>query len=262
MTGELSRADVKDIRSETVESYKDIKPEKEMSFRELYEFVETEFDKAAKEAETQGEVDDSGEKGLSEKDNLRRTEEPQKEYDKADKENEVRVEVDDLERNNLSDLSDEERLIIKKETNWSDEIIDYIKNMKQYEIYKKADLYEVIIDGKKCLVKNIDMDYVDPKTGLTNRELMERGRAPYDSITGGKKEFSSESACFARGTQIQNAELDYVLDYNEQHPEAPIQPDINYFRCYPVIDEQGEGWYLHFFCRSGEGNDAKLKSMY
>lgn len=84
----------------------------------------------------------------------------------------------------------------------------------------------------------------------------------YDSITGGKKEFSSESACFARGTQIQNAELDYVLNYNEQHPEAPIQPDINYFRCYPVIDEQGEGWYLHFFCRTGEGNDAKLKSIY
>ena len=86
----------------------------------------------------------------------------------------------------------------------------------------------------------------------------------YDSITGGKKEFSSESEAFARGTQIQNNELDYVLDYNEAHPDSPIQPDINYFRVYPsVIDENGKYWYyLHFFCQSGEGNDAKLKSMY
>ena len=29
--------------------------------------------------------------------------------------------------------------------------------------------------ARKCLIKDIDMDYVDPKTGLTNRELMERG---------------------------------------------------------------------------------------
>lgn len=188
MTGELSRADVKDISSEMFESYKDIKPEKEMSFREINEFVETEFDKAAKEAETRGVVVDSEEKGLSEEDSLKITEESQKEYDKADKENEFRVVVDDLEKNNLSDLSDEERLKIKEETNWSDELIDYIKNMKQYEIYKNADLYEVEIDGKKCLVKKIDMDYVDPKTGLTNRELMERGRAPYDSKTGEKIE--------------------------------------------------------------------------
>lgn len=90
----------------------------------------------------------------------------------------------------------------------------------------------------------------------------------YDSITGGKKDRKkngtpmTESECFARGTEIQNKELDYVLDYNEQHPEAPIQPDINYFRVYPVIDDEGTGYYLHFFCVSGEGNDAKLKNMY
>ena len=28
------------------------------------------------------------------------------------------------------------------------------------------------------------MDYVDPKTGLTNRQLMEKGRAPIDAKTG------------------------------------------------------------------------------
>ena len=85
-----------------------------------------------------------------------------------------------------------------------------------------------------------------------------------ESITGGKKEFSSESAANARGEEIKSKELDYVLDYNEEHPEAPIKPDINYFRVYPsVIDENGQYWYyLHFFCASGEGNDAKLKSMY
>lgn len=86
----------------------------------------------------------------------------------------------------------------------------------------------------------------------------------YDSITSGKKEFSSESEAVARGTQIQNNELDYVLDWNETHPDNQIQPDINYFRVYPsVIDENGKYWYyLHFFCRTGEGNDTKLKSMF
>ena len=86
----------------------------------------------------------------------------------------------------------------------------------------------------------------------------------YESITGGKKEFASESEASARGAEIKSKKLNYVLDYNEQHPEAPIKPDINYYRVYPsVIDENGKYWYyLHFFCASGEGNDAKLKSMY
>ena len=84
----------------------------------------------------------------------------------------------------------------------------------------------------------------------------------YDSITGGKKEFATDSEANARGAEIKSKELDYVLDYNEQHPEAPIKPDIRYYRVYPVIDEEGTGYYLHFFCESGEGNDAKLKSMY
>ena len=86
----------------------------------------------------------------------------------------------------------------------------------------------------------------------------------YDSITHGKKEFSSESEALRRGTEIQNKELDYVLDWNEEHPDNQIQPEINYFRVYPSArDENGKYWYyLHFFCRSGEGLDQELKSKY
>lgn len=85
-------------------------------------------------------------------------------------------------------LTDEERLQIKNESDWSDELVNSIKSMDQYEIYKKADLTETEINGRRCLVKKIDFDYVDEKTGLTNRELMERGRSPIDPKTGEKVE--------------------------------------------------------------------------
>lgn len=81
-------------------------------------------------------------------------------------------------------LTDEEKAKIKEETGWSDEIIDNITNMKQYEVLKNAGLKEVEINGRKCLIKeNIDLDYAD-KDGITNRERMARGLAPLDSKTG------------------------------------------------------------------------------
>lgn len=95
-------------------------------------------------------------------------------------------------------------------------------------------------------------------------EITKESTTFYDSITHGEKEFSSESVAVARGNEIVNKELDYVLDWNEEHLDNQIKPDINYFRVYPsVIDENGKTWYyLHFFCLSGEGNDTKLKNMY
>ncbi len=82
-------------------------------------------------------------------------------------------------------LTDEEKALIKNETNWSDGIVDHIESMDQYEIYKNADLYEAEVNGRPCLLKEIDLDYVDPKTGMTNRELIEtKGRSPIDSKTG------------------------------------------------------------------------------
>lgn len=81
-------------------------------------------------------------------------------------------------------LTEEEKQKIKEETGWSDEIIDNIKNMKQYEILKNAGLIEVDINGRKCLIKeNMNLDYTD-EDGISNRERMERGLAPLDSKTG------------------------------------------------------------------------------
>ena len=81
-------------------------------------------------------------------------------------------------------LSTSDREQLKEETGWSDDIVDHIETKEQAEIYKSANLHEANIDGRECLIKDIDMDYVDPKTNLTNRELMAKGRSPIDSATG------------------------------------------------------------------------------
>ncbi|EGQ8681764.1 hypothetical protein GKA74_11085 [Vibrio parahaemolyticus] len=81
-------------------------------------------------------------------------------------------------------LSDEEKAKIKEETGWSDEVIENIQNMKQYEILKNAGLIEAEINGRKCLIKeNIDLDYTDDD-GISNRDRIARGLAPLDSKTG------------------------------------------------------------------------------
>ncbi|MGF0068883.1 HNH/ENDO VII family nuclease [Candidatus Spyradosoma sp. SGI.093] len=74
------------------------------------------------------------------------------------------------------------------ETGWSDEIIGNIKNSAQAEIFQNANLTEKTVNGRTCLVKEIDMDYVNPKTGKTNFELCKSGRSPIDAHTGEKYE--------------------------------------------------------------------------
>ncbi|MBQ7789704.1 MAG: hypothetical protein IJ399_00420 [Bacilli bacterium] len=85
----------------------------------------------------------------------------------------------------------------------------------------------------------------------------------YESITHGKVDKSSRSACVSYGNKIQTNELNEVLDYNEEHGNTK-KPSISYFRCFEVVDNNcnTKGWYLHFFCNSGDCNDSKLKSLY
>lgn len=85
-------------------------------------------------------------------------------------------------------LTEEQKAQIIQETGWPKEIVDCIETMEQYEIYENAGLKYAEIDGRPCLIKDIEPDYVDEETGLTNRELMEKGRAPIDSKTGEKIE--------------------------------------------------------------------------
>lgn len=81
-------------------------------------------------------------------------------------------------------LSEEEKTKMKEETGWSDEIIEKIENMKQYEILKNAGLKEVEINGRKCLIReNIDLDYTD-EDGISNRYRIVSDLAPLDSETG------------------------------------------------------------------------------
>lgn len=96
---------------------------------------------------------------------------------------EAKAFIDDLfkEKQGLSRL---EKLQIKRETGWSDTVIDHIESKEQHEIYEKAGLHEEIINGRPCLCKEVDMNYIDPKTSMTNRELMAKGRSPIDAKTG------------------------------------------------------------------------------
>ncbi len=85
--------------------------------------------------------------------------------------------IDD-DKETIEGLKDTEKAKIKEETGWSDEIIDAIASMEEYEIYKNAGLIEVEIGGKKCLIRNdIDWEQKDAM-GRTNKERAEQGLSP------------------------------------------------------------------------------------
>jgi len=105
-------------------------------------------------------------------------------------ESEQKTESEDAETNAEKETEPEEdeseiRAEIDEKSDYSSEVNDHISSVEELEFYQKAGLKEESVDGRTCLVRDdLDYDYVDPKTGLTNRELMERGRPPYDAESG------------------------------------------------------------------------------
>lgn len=95
-----------------------------------------------------------------------------------DKRNPEGIAEEDEANEEQEGLTADEKAKIKDETGWSDEIIDAIGSMEEYEIYKKVGLIETEIGGKKCLIRNdIDWDQKDAM-GRTNRERAEQGLSP------------------------------------------------------------------------------------
>lgn len=115
-------------------------------------------------------------------------------YDDTDEENEIDNLDEELDRkydeyisSDKTDIGEEKERYIE-DSGWSQDIVEKIDSDEQYDIYKNAELHEEEVNGRKCLVKDIDYDYIDEKTGMTNKELMEKGRSPIDSKTGEKIE--------------------------------------------------------------------------
>ena len=76
------------------------------------------------------------------------------------------------------ELSAEQKQGIIEDTGWSSEIVECIGSIQEYEVYKEADLVEVSVGEKSCLVRqDIDMNQKDG-FGRTNQERMEQGLAP------------------------------------------------------------------------------------
>lgn len=91
-----------------------------------------------------------------------------------------RIEIQTPDKGAAIDLTDEQRAEIKKQTGWSDEVIDNMRSPKEAGIYMEADLTEVEINEKKCLIReDINWEQKDEK-GRTNSERIQRGLSPLD----------------------------------------------------------------------------------
>lgn len=80
-----------------------------------------------------------------------------------------------------SGVSSETRAEINEKSNYSPEVNAYINSVEELEIYQKAGLEEVQINGRTCLIRSdIDMDQAVDEFGTTNAELIRDGYAPFD----------------------------------------------------------------------------------
>lgn len=88
------------------------------------------------------------------------------------------------EKDNQDKISENDRFEANENSEYSDEVNDRMTSKEELEVYQNAELKETTVNDRTCLIRDIDLDYVDQKSGMTNRQLMEKGRSPYDAKTG------------------------------------------------------------------------------
>ena len=87
----------------------------------------------------------------------------------------------------LNGLTLDEAAKIQMDSKWSANTIKQIKSMEEYQVYKKAGLKEINVNGQSLLVKkDIDLNYKSYYGGkeVTNLERMMAGGAPVEAKTG------------------------------------------------------------------------------
>ncbi|WP_049962554.1 HNH/ENDO VII family nuclease [Oribacterium sp. FC2011] len=168
-----SRKELEEVKNPISEGFKNIKPESSISVNEARNFIDDLFKKS--------DTSDYKSKDIKESKNLP-YESGKKFWDDIfskpiESTNEDKV-VENV--STKEGLTQDEKDLIKKETGWSDKIVDYIKSIDEYKIYKDAGLVEGEVYGKKCLMRtDIDWDKKD-QFGMTNRERVSEGYSPLD----------------------------------------------------------------------------------
>ena len=84
----------------------------------------------------------------------------------------------------LNGLKMNEVAAIQKESKYPLDVIKGFQSKEQYEICKNAGLSTKMINNQNALIRDIDLNYLDPKSGLTNLERMKKGLSAIEPATG------------------------------------------------------------------------------
>ena len=61
---------------------------------------------------------------------------------------------------------------------FSPSVAPYFRTIDEVDYYVKHSYHEITINGRPCLVRDVNIDYISYKTGKSNRELMKEGKPP------------------------------------------------------------------------------------